>query len=573
MANRSTNARLVATPSRAEYDIIIVGGGTAGSVLANRLTERHNVSVLVIEAGINNAGILDAEVPFLATRLPGTSVDWNYTTVPQAGLNGRTLHIERGFVLGGSSTVNYMAWNRCSDDFWNSMAAASLNPIWAWKNMEWYWRKTSTLVPPADGHDTTYQVDPDVHGFGPVRTSVPGFKSDLEDRVVSSAKLLGGQFSYNRDINAGNPLGIGYVQSAVGNGTRSSAATAYLQPVLERPNLDVVILTRVTRVFGQKDPWHIDSVEIATAADGPRTTIRANKEIILSGGVYGSMQVLSLSGIGPQDVLNPLGINVLVDAPAVGANLVDHPLVGSYFSVNSNRTWDVLLRNETIFDEDLDEWLTKKQGLFVDTASNTVGFFKLPTFETFDPSTGPKSANTELLFFNGFESPFGPMGVPTTGSYMTVVSAVVSPTSRGNTAIVSNNVWDAPRIDLKIYDTQYDIDAMVQSMKDAQTIASSKPWADYNLGLFGDLANTTTDADLASYARKFSVTVDHSLGTLRIGEVVDSELKVKGVSGLRVVDASILHTAPECHPQAVVYMIAERAAQLIKDEYFPCQCE
>ncbi len=111
------------------------------------------------------------------------------------------------------------------------------------------------------------------------------------------------------------------------------------------------------------------------------------------------MQVLSLSGIGPQDVLNPLGINVLVDAPAVGANLVDHPLVGSYFSVNSNRTWDVLLRNETIFDEDLDEWLTKKQGLFVDTASNTVGFFKLPTFETFDPSTGPKSANTELLFF------------------------------------------------------------------------------------------------------------------------------------------------------------------------------
>ncbi|KAF9042624.1 hypothetical protein BDZ89DRAFT_944137, partial [Hymenopellis radicata] len=112
----------------------------------------------------------------------------------------------------------------------------------------------------------------------------------------------------------------------------------------------------------------------------------------------GSMQVLSLSGIGPRDVLSPLGINVLVDAPAIGANLVDHPLVGSFFSVNSTNTWDVVLRNRTVFNEDLDEWSTEKQGLFVDTPSSNIAFLKLPTFETFDPSTGPGSANTELLF-------------------------------------------------------------------------------------------------------------------------------------------------------------------------------
>ncbi|KAF9018255.1 aryl-alcohol-oxidase from pleurotus Eryingii [Hymenopellis radicata] len=558
----STHTKLVEAPSRREYDFIIAGGGTAGSVLASRLSEDCDVSVLVVEAGINNEGVLNVEVPFLASALPGSSVDWNYN-----GLFGRTVPLPRGFVLGGSSSINFMAWNRCPNDFWDSMAASSSNPIWGWPEIEKYWMKTSTLVQPADGHDGTGKIDPNNYGDGPVQVSLAGFKDELQDRVIGSTKLLGDRFEYTLDVNGGETLGIGYLSSSVGNGTRSSAATAYLQPVIERENLEVVVSTRVTRVFGSKDPLKINSVEISTTPDGPRTTIRAKKEIILSGGVFGTFQILSLSGIGPSDVLTPLGIDVVVDAPAVGANLVDHPLLGNYFSVNSNSTWDIVLRNQTVFEERLNQWLTEKQGQFVDTPSNTIAYFKLPSFLEYDPSTGPGSANTELLFANGFAA-FGPIETPSTGSFLTVVSAVLSPTSRGNVTIASTNPWDPPVIDLQMFTTQYDIDAMVQAMKDAQTLLAAQPWTGYILGPFGDLANATTDGELADYARKYSVTVDHALGTAKIGEVVDSELKVIGVSGLRVVDASILHTAPECHPQGVVYTIAERAAKLIKDEYF-----
>ncbi|KAK0445980.1 aryl-alcohol-oxidase from pleurotus Eryingii [Desarmillaria tabescens] len=544
------------------YDFIIIGGGTAGSVLANRLSENPKIKVLVIEAGIrlvshlNNEDIQDVDIPFLATALPSTSVDWNFTTTdqaPTAGLNNRSIELARGFVLGGSSSINYMTWNRCSNDYWDSLATVSQDPMWSWPAVEYYYLRTSTLVPPSDWSQ-----------YHRTSVSLPGYATELDQRVVDSAFILGGRFAYNEDFNTGKSVGLGYVQNAIGNGTRSSAATAYLLPIIDRCNVDVIISTRVTKISGSLTASEIDTVEIAQSANGTRTKIKAKKEVLLSAG---TPHLLSLSGIGPRDILSELGIDVIVDAPAVGANLVDHPLVANYFTVNSNNTWDPILRNKTLFGDILEDWETERQGLFVDTPGNTQGYFKLPTYPGgVDPSTGPLSANTEVIFANGF-APFGPASFPDSGSYMSVLAAVVSPTSRGTVVINSTDPFAAPVIDLGILSTEFDIVAMIQVIKDIQAILATSPWEGYVTGIYGDLANATTDDELTEFIRNNAVTVNHAVGTAKIGDVVDSHLNVIGVSGLRVIDASILHTIPECHPQAIVYTVAERTAALIKHQY------
>ncbi|KAF9456646.1 aryl-alcohol-oxidase from pleurotus Eryingii [Collybia nuda] len=557
-----------------EYDFIIIGGGTAGSVLANRLSENPHNKVLVLEAGINNAGIQDVQVPFLGVTLPETSVDWNFTTTPQVGLNNRSIELARGFVLGGSSSINFMAWNRGSQDYWNSFVTATKNQMWSFTALEKYYRRTSTLVPPADGRDTTGDVDPTAYGNGPVQVSIPGFMTEIDNRVTESGKILGGRFSFIEDLNKGKTLGFAYAASSIGNGTRSSAATAYLEPILKRKNIDVLISTRVARVTGHaasKGITHIDTVEILQNPGDIPHQIKASKEVLLSAGVMGTPHILTLSGIGPKKVLKNLGINVVVAAEDVGANFADHPLVANYFSVNSNHTWDPVLRDPSLFAADLSEWVNSKQGLFVDTAGNTYGFMKLPHGFA-DPSTGPRSANTEIIFVNGF-APFGATIPPTTGSYLSMLTAVVSPTSRGTVTTVSRDPFAPPKIDLNIFTTDFDISAMVQVMKDARTLISASPWDGYIIGPFGELANATTDDQLATFARNNAVTVNHPVGTARISPdnarygVVDSHLKVKGTSGLRVIDASVLPQIPECHPQALVYTIAERAADLIKADH------
>ncbi|KIJ22613.1 GMC oxidoreductase, partial [Sphaerobolus stellatus SS14] len=286
------------------YDFVIVGAGTAGNVMANRLTEDPKVKVLVVEAGISNANNLDITVPFLGVSAAGTSVDWNYTTTPQLGLNNRSIPFARGFVLGGSSSINLLAWTRGSNDVWDNYARLTGDPGWSWNAVQQFYLQTSRLVAPADGHNTTGQVNPKVHGNGPVETSVEGFPTELDNRVIGASKFLGGEFSFNLDYNAGNLVGFGWIQSSIGGGERSSSATAYLQPVLNRPNLDVLINTQATKLI--PDPIVNRSVptfrtlEIAQSSAGPTFRVTASKEIILCGGVVGSPQLLLLSGIGPQ---------------------------------------------------------------------------------------------------------------------------------------------------------------------------------------------------------------------------------------------------------------------------------
>ncbi|KAF8514943.1 aryl-alcohol oxidase-like protein [Hysterangium stoloniferum] len=572
--------KILASPAdlpHSQYDFIIVGGGTAGCVLANRLSESPDVKVLVIEAGASAAGNVHTVIPFLGVTLAGSDLDWKFETTPQSSLNGRTVPLPRGQVLGGSSVINLMTWNRASNDLWDKWASLTEDEGWSWKEVEKYYKKTSHLVPPADGHDTTGETIPAAHGHGPIEVSVPGYPTELDSRVIQSSKQLGGRFAYNQDLNAGKCLGFSLMQSAVGKGKRSSAATAYLEPALERPNLDILQTTHVTRLIqsGSADGVpEFKMVEVAKGAADQRYQISARHEVILSGGVVGSPHILLLSGIGPKAELQEKGIKPIVDIPDVGKNIFDHPLVANYYRVDSEKTFDALLRDHGLFGKTMQQWQESQQGLFVLSPANTQGYLRIPEDSPIfkkveDPASGPHSAHTELIFVGGF-APFGPVAPPSEGFYMSILAGVVSPTSRGSITLASSDPFAKPLIDLALLSTEFDIFAIVQAIKDAAEFIKASPWEGFVKGPYGALANATTDEEKAEFARNFSATINHPGGGAAMspsgakGGVVDSKLLVKGVAGVRVVDASVFPLLPECHIQSPIYTIAEKAADLIK---------
>ncbi|KAJ8517245.1 hypothetical protein ONZ45_g5546 [Pleurotus djamor] len=561
----------------ASYDFVIVGAGTAGSVLANRLTENPKIRVLIIEAGATNDGVLATVVPFLGVSLANTVVDWNFTASPQPHLLNRTFHYARGHVLGGSSTINIMTWNRGSNDVWDNWAKITNFDAWKWKNIEPYYLKTSRIVPPADSHNTEGEFIPAAHGQGPVQVSLPGFPTELDDMVIGASKELGGRFQFNQDLNSGTLTGIGVLQASIATSVRSSAATSYLEPVENRKNLDILINTRATKLVPSlpiSGKPSFKTVELTQSPSSPSFRVHAKLEIIVATGVIGTPQLLQLSGIGPRSLLKQNQIPTIVDLPSVGQNFTDHPMVPNYYLVNSTKTFDIILRDESVFGTTLGEWMSNGTGLFVDSPANTLGFMRLPSnspvLKRFsDPSSGPRSAHTELIFVDGYAQ-FGDLAQPATGSFLTLLSAVVSPVSRGSVTITSSDPFVNPTVNPNIYASDFDILAMVQAMKDGREFISSPRWNGFILSPFGDLVNATTDDQLIEYARNFTVTVNHPVGTAAMSPknakwgVVDPDLLVKGTSGLRVVDASIFPKIPECHTQSLVYTVAERAADFIK---------
>lgn len=558
--------------SKREYDFVVIGAGTAGSVIASRLTEDPHTSVLVVEAGISHENIFNLSVPFLSPNLVGTLVDWNYTTIPLIGLNNRSIGVPRGFVLGGTSSINRLVWNRGSNDVWDNWANLTNDQGWSWNSVEPFYLKSFYSISPPETPA----------GHGPIQVSVSGYITEVDKAVISASKSIGGRFGFTEDLNTGKTLGFTFLPNSVGNGERSSAATAYLEPILKRPNLDVLITTQATKLIPSPKTANglpvISTVEIAQASDPEkRFLVHASKEVILSAGSIGTPQILLLSGIGSKQDLKKLNISSLVDLPDVGQNLGDHPLVSDRYQVHSMDTFDDALRNNTVFEELLDEWITSRQGLFVDTYSSSIGFFRfLPNATIFqnheNPASGPFSANVEILFQHGW-APAAGRPVPLTGNYITMVPVLVSSTSRGSVKLSSTNPFDHPIIDTGLLANDFDIQAMFQSLKDSQQFIKLALSNGFILRQVGDFANTTTDESKINVIRNTAASIQHPLGTARMSPkhaswgVTDPDLRVKGVSGLRIVDGSIFPQIPECHPQALVYAVAERASQLIKQAH------
>ncbi|KAJ7282835.1 hypothetical protein C8J57DRAFT_1499798 [Mycena rebaudengoi] len=560
----------------ASFDFVVVGGGTAGSALANRLSEDPAHSVLVLEAGGSHEHILDLIVPSFGTRAtPFTPYDWNFTTAPQAGLNGRAIPYPRGFVLGGSSSVNYMVYTRGTREDFDRVARYSGDAGWSWERLVPYMLKNERFGRPADGHDMSNEYDPRVHGHaGMTGVTLAGYPSEIDARVIQTTKDLRDEFPFNLDLNSGEHLGVGWVQGSVLNGERSSAATAYLAPeFVRRPNLQILLHARAIRVLPD-DLLRKAFRTVEFIHNGIPRTVAAKKEVLLSAGSIGSATLLLHSGIGNATTLAALGIPPLHDLPSVGQNLTDHALLCLAWLVNSTGTYETLERNATRAAEVLAQWQRARQGPMVNVPVTHMAWLRAPraVFSGAgmgDTAAGPRTAHYEMLMWNGLIG----RAPPSSGNFFSISTAVVAPMSRaflsqmrgvdfyltrgigGSVSLRSADPLADPVIDPNILGAEVDLAIMREAVKSAYRFAGAPAWRGYVLRPAVDLAAMASDAERDAYIRANTGTVFHPVGTAGMAPrgagygVVDPDLRVKGLRGLRVVDLAVWPFIPAAHTQ------------------------
>jgi choline dehydrogenase len=524
------------------YDYVIAGAGSAGCVLAARLSEDPSVKVLLLEAGGSDDDFR-VRTPGLAATLWRNRFDWTFVTTPQPGLDGRRMHWPRGRVLGGSSSINYMIYmrgHRDNYDQWRDLG----NPGWGYDDVLPFFKVSENNRRGADGF----------HGVGgPLDvTDVAG--NPMSDLLVEATREALGTKA-NRDFNGADQEGVGRFQATIRDGIRCSTSLAFLAPARPRTNLTVETDAHVTGV-------RIDSgraVGVRYRQGKAAREASAAREVILSAGAIGSPQLLLLSGIGPADELRALGIPVVADLPGVGKNLQDHVMVSVGWQDKAKITGHVNPLN--ILGWLARHWRTKDGPMASNTAESggfvrTDAGLKHPDLQFHFLPVGSAQTNFD-------EKPFAPAG-----RAFIVLPTLLYPKSRGEIRLSSSDPSRPPLVDPRYFSDGDDMRLLARGVRMAQQIGRAK-LLDASRGKpITPLAEVADDATLTTEVRRRSSTIFHPVGTCKMGHdamaVVDASLKVRGVEGLRVVDASIMPTIVGGNTNAPTIMIAEKAAVSIR---------
>jgi choline dehydrogenase len=527
------------------FDYIVVGAGSAGCVLASRLSEEKDRTVLLLEAGGNDDDfLLRMPLAFLRAMLQ-PRFSWGYFSEPEPQLHGRRLPLPRGRVLGGSGSINglfYMRGHSLDFEGWRAMGCEG----WGYADVLPYFKRMETSWRGANAW----------HGDrGPLHVCAIQPVRALHERLMQTARAAG--FGTTEDLHGEVEEGFSCGEVTIDpRGRRASTSWAYLHPVMQRGNLHITLNALATRVLIEKGR----AVGVEYSEGGQLRQVRASREVILAGGTYNSPQLLMLSGIGPADELRRLGIAPVADLPGVGRNLSEHPHIPVEFETNAPT-----FLNQLRFDRAARavlRWALLGSGPFA-TQINCCNVVVRTRPELPQPDVqlmcNPIRMDARLWF---------PVVAPRQEHRVTADVVVLHERSRGWVTLRSANPLDSPRVQLNLFSDPSDFEIARRGIRTARRIFATRPQADIIARETRPGPAVQSDAEIDAYVRETSSVTQHPVGTCSMGvgadAVVDPQLRVRGVEGLRVVDASIMPTVPGANTNAAVIMIAERASDLIR---------